>query len=111
MLSFVGRDLFYGSDRLTFGQLELAAGIALIPLLIGLFAVSEVLSHYATKAGERQTFSGVGERLTWPEFRRPAADRPQGLGHRGRHRRGPGHGRGHRLVRLLWRGQTCLQDA
>lgn len=69
MLSFVGRDLFYGSDRLTFGQLELAAGISLIPLLIGLFAVSEVLSHYATKAGERQTFSGVGERLSWAEFK------------------------------------------
>ena len=69
LLSFVGRDLFYGSDRLTFGQLELAAGISLIPLLIGLFAVSEVLQHYGTKAEAREVFSGAGERLRWPEFR------------------------------------------
>jgi putative tricarboxylic transport membrane protein len=70
LLSTVGRDLFFGSDRLMFGQTELAAGIALIPLLIGLFAVAEVISHYASKRRAREVFDGSGTGLSWPEFRR-----------------------------------------
>ena len=69
LLSTVGRDLFYGSDRLTFGASGLASGLALIPILIGLFAVAEVISHYATRAEARQAFSSAGPGLTWPEFR------------------------------------------
>jgi putative tricarboxylic transport membrane protein len=43
LLSMVGRDPFSGSPRFTFGYQELVAGIGLVPLLIGLFAVSEIM--------------------------------------------------------------------
>ena len=70
LLSTVGRDLFFGSDRMTFGQAQLASGVALIPLLIGLFAVAEVIDHYASRATTRQRFSSAGKGLSLAEFRR-----------------------------------------
>jgi putative tricarboxylic transport membrane protein len=82
LASTVGRDLFYGSDRLTFGAQELASGLSLIPVLIGLFAVAEVISHYATKAQARVAFSSAGPGLTWAETRAilPAILRGSGIG-------------------------------
>lgn len=43
MLSMIGRDPFTGAQRYTFGIPELASGIGLVPLLIGLFALSEIM--------------------------------------------------------------------
>jgi len=43
MLGTVGLDLIDGSARYTFGQISLYDGISFIPVLIGLFAVSQVL--------------------------------------------------------------------
>jgi putative tricarboxylic transport membrane protein len=43
LISCVGLDNPAGSPRYTFGNVELMGGIALIPLMIGMFAISEVL--------------------------------------------------------------------
>ena len=43
LISCVGLENPAGTPRYTFGNAELAGGIALIPLMIGMFAVSEVL--------------------------------------------------------------------
>ena len=43
LLSWVGIDLVNGTSRFTFGLLELADGVGVIPLVMGLFGVSEVL--------------------------------------------------------------------
>ncbi|MFN4100043.1 MAG: tripartite tricarboxylate transporter permease, partial [Pararhodobacter sp.] len=43
MLAMIGRDPITGSQRLTFGLPELSGGIGLIPLLVGVFAVSEIM--------------------------------------------------------------------
>jgi putative tricarboxylic transport membrane protein len=43
LLSFVGLDPFAGAPRLTFGLIDLSDGLEMIPLMMGLFAVSEVL--------------------------------------------------------------------
>ncbi len=43
LLSFVGLDPFAGSPRLTFGVLNLSDGLEMIPLMMGMFAISEVL--------------------------------------------------------------------
>ena len=43
-LAVVGLDSITGTERLTFGSVELLSGIGLVPLIIGLFAVSEILS-------------------------------------------------------------------
>src|SRR5215218_3488620 len=43
MIGAIGADPIYGSPRATFGFLELNDGVPLIPVLIGLFAISEAL--------------------------------------------------------------------
>lgn len=43
MLSFVGMEISTGTTRYTFGQLFLWEGIHLVPLMIGLFAIAEVV--------------------------------------------------------------------
>jgi putative tricarboxylic transport membrane protein len=42
LLSWVGMDLVNGTPRFTFGLLELNDGIAVIPIVMGLFGISEV---------------------------------------------------------------------
>jgi putative tricarboxylic transport membrane protein len=43
LLSMVGRDPFSGAPRYAFGSSDLAGGLGLVPVLIGLFAVSEIM--------------------------------------------------------------------
>jgi putative tricarboxylic transport membrane protein len=43
LLSWVGIDLVNGTSRFTFGLLELSDGVGVIPLVMGLFGISEVL--------------------------------------------------------------------
>lgn len=43
MIGAIGADPIYGTGRATFGLLELYDGVPLIPVLIGLFAISEAL--------------------------------------------------------------------
>lgn len=45
LISTVGPDIMTGSDRLTFGVWELSGGIPLIPVLVGLFAISEMINQ------------------------------------------------------------------
>ncbi len=42
-LSFIGQDIFTAEDRFTFGLVNLKDGIALVPLFMGFFGISEVL--------------------------------------------------------------------
>jgi putative tricarboxylic transport membrane protein len=46
LLATVGTDLIIGSTRFVFDVTELRAGISLVPVLIGLFALPEVLKIY-----------------------------------------------------------------
>jgi putative tricarboxylic transport membrane protein len=43
LLSFVGFDPFAGTPRFTFGLLDLSSGFEMVALMMGLFAISEVL--------------------------------------------------------------------
>ncbi len=76
-LSFVGIDQLSAYTRYTFGFRELRGGFALVPLLIGLFAVSQVLSNAAKRNSvtpEQAKLSVVkqarmkGFGITWKEF-------------------------------------------
>ncbi|UTW12592.1 tripartite tricarboxylate transporter permease [Marinobacterium rhizophilum] len=49
-LATVGQDPVTGAMRFDYGSFELSAGISLVPLLVGLFAVSEVLWRIAGPA-------------------------------------------------------------
>ncbi len=75
MFATIGLDPMLGTERLTFGELDLYDGLGLIPVLIGMLAMSEVftqmrkpLTHLATSTVE---FSRRREdnRLSWREFR------------------------------------------
>lgn len=46
-LSVIGQDTFTGEARFTFGIFELSAGLSLVPVLVGLFALSEVFDRLA----------------------------------------------------------------
>ncbi|MDP6278765.1 MAG: tripartite tricarboxylate transporter permease [Nitrospinota bacterium] len=73
-LGLIGTDAATGATRLTFGLEILSAGIPIIPLVIGIFAVPEVLEAVQSRAprfiDEHIDLSRTGERLRWPEFRR-----------------------------------------
>lgn len=45
LLATIGQDPMYGVQRLTFGSRQLLSGIEMIPVLIGIFAVTEVLQQ------------------------------------------------------------------
>ncbi len=52
LLGLVGMDAITGAERFTFGIANLEGGMGLVPLLIGLFAVSEVLIQAEKSAVE-----------------------------------------------------------
>ncbi len=94
LLSCVGLDPETGSQRLTFDFLELADGVPLMPLAIGLLALSELFRQmevsFAKKyrgesADERMAIhTGVraDERLSWQEYKQlfPTILRSTGIG-------------------------------
>ena len=79
-ISTVGLDPLIGVRRFTFGILDLTAGISMIPMIIGLFAIAEILrqSEKSLYNSESQVFSyqfqeeiakgKKEERLTLKEF-------------------------------------------
>ncbi|MFS8153200.1 tripartite tricarboxylate transporter permease [Vreelandella titanicae] len=58
LLSTVGLDMMSGAPRFTFGVPDLMAGINFIPVMIGMFALNELMSYYASKS-EKKTISIV----------------------------------------------------
>lgn len=76
-IALIGLDPITGESRMTMDFLELESGLSLVPLLIGIFVVSEVLVQIEAKAAA--TFSQFEDgskrdmdanRLTLSEFRR-----------------------------------------
>ncbi len=79
-LATIGIDPMVGSNRFTFGSAELMSGVNFIPVVTGLFAVSEVLrkiqgagtvdpAKVARSKNTRSTFPSIGE---WLQAGRPA---------------------------------------
>ncbi|MCC6007249.1 MAG: tripartite tricarboxylate transporter permease [Rhodobacteraceae bacterium] len=69
----IGLDMVYGSERFTFGSPNLYDGLAFMPLLVGLFALPDILLYYF---GPRQGRVGTGSerrstvmRLSRQDFR------------------------------------------
>jgi putative tricarboxylic transport membrane protein len=62
-LSVIGMDELSGYSRFTFGSLELLGGLSFVPVMIGLFAMSEVLTtvegYFQKKGGVRTTVSNL----------------------------------------------------
>ena len=68
LLSIVGLDLIYGTNRFIFGQVELMSGLNFIPVLIGLFALPEVLNYYSKQEGPRIQSALAGQSAKFREY-------------------------------------------
>ena len=70
-LAMIGTDPLGGMSRFTFGVFELKSGIPLLPMLIGVYALPEILlatEHKLKTVSDRIT--SIGERLTFQELKR-----------------------------------------
>ena len=54
LLATVGLDIIYGTNRFVFGQVDLMAGLNFIPVLIGLFALPEIIAYYGNVEEPRE---------------------------------------------------------
>lgn len=77
LLAMVGYDPITAGERYDFGIDYLLEGIALVPLLLGVFVMSEVLSQVLDRkslTGDRPiapvSDNPADSRITWPEYRR-----------------------------------------
>lgn len=78
LLSTVGADIISATHRFTFGILELADGIGIVPVVMGLFGISEVLINMekpskAVKVFETKTRELLPTRQDWKRSSGPIA--------------------------------------
>ena len=69
LLACVGQDPMYAVQRLTFGSGELIAGLEMIPVLIGIFAVTEVLKQTDTRKKLSADEGNASVNTKMPSFR------------------------------------------
>lgn len=76
VLAMVGTDPMLGMPRFTFGETALMDGLSYVPLLVGLFALAEIIDE-ATRGFSRlkrkfdlSRESALGKHITLPELRR-----------------------------------------
>lgn len=78
-LGLVGTDVNTGAFRFTFGFLELADGLSLIAVAMGLFGISEIIANIGQAAPARLSAKGITframlpERDEWPSILKPTA--------------------------------------
>jgi len=71
MIATVGVDLTTGVERFVFDVPELYDGIDFIPVLIGLFAITEVLTQAGTRIGKLERISVTATKLpSWDDLRK-----------------------------------------
>jgi len=65
LLATVGLDLIFGTNRFVFGQVNLMSGLTFIPVLIGLFALPEIINFFLQRNAEtaKSHLAGVGASL------------------------------------------------
>ena len=114
LVSSVGLDNPAGHPRFTFGNAELAGGLTLIPIMIGMFAVSEILRSVAAidKPWEmaQAKIGNVFQRHVGPDEEVSAAD-PARQRARHRDRRAARRGRRHRGLDVLRHVEEILEGA
>ncbi|MBW2145695.1 MAG: tripartite tricarboxylate transporter permease [Deltaproteobacteria bacterium] len=71
MAATIGMDLVYGSSRFSFGSVELLGGLNFIPVLIGLFAIPELIKEYGETYTSSFRTSSMGDRsISFRELKR-----------------------------------------
>lgn len=70
VLATVGLDIVYGTSRLVFGETELMGGLSFIPVLIGLFALPEIINQFTIKKeGTAAAGALSGMHATFQDFK------------------------------------------
>jgi len=82
LLGTVGLDLVNATPRFTFGSLELTDGIPFLPLLIGLFALPDIIEHYMSKVQDLKAQPIDKSRYSMVDFRKtlPTILKGSGIG-------------------------------
>jgi len=71
LLATIGLDLIYGTERFVFGSYELYGGLKFIPVLIGLFAIPQIIDHFAKRLHAGDHIPEIDEEaVTKAEFKR-----------------------------------------
>lgn len=70
LLATIGLDLVYGTNRFVFGEVNLMSGLNFIPVLIGLFALPEIIAYFGRTevVREHNPLAGVG--ASFQDFKR-----------------------------------------
>ncbi len=74
-VALIGMDTITGETRMTMGVFELDEGLSLVPLLIGVFVISEIMAQTyvsftsSTKNELRLIRQDPASKMTWQEFR------------------------------------------
>lgn len=69
VFSLVGSDPITGVSRMTFDNMNLRGGIGLLPLMIGFFAISQVLVDVEQKSLKEDSGEKAVYRITFPKIR------------------------------------------
>jgi len=70
LLATIGLDLVYGTNRFVFGEVNLMSGLNFIPVLIGLFALPEIIAFFGKRELKREHNPLAGGGATFADFRR-----------------------------------------
>ena len=71
LLATIGLDLIYGTNRFTFGDPSLMGGLNFIAVLIGLFAIPEIINTVWNPTGHIGTVQKLGSKwVTFAEYKR-----------------------------------------
>lgn len=71
LLATAGMDIVFGTGRFTFDNTNLMAGLSFIPLLIGLFAMPEIINSLNPTTAAPPIHANIGDsKVTWSDFRR-----------------------------------------
>jgi putative tricarboxylic transport membrane protein len=70
LLATVGLDLIYGTNRFVFGEFNLMNGLSFIPVLIGLFALPEIINFYIRKQAPHEHSPLAGMGATFADFKK-----------------------------------------
>ncbi|MEM6987924.1 MAG: tripartite tricarboxylate transporter permease, partial [Pseudomonadota bacterium] len=70
LLATVGLDLVYGTNRFVFNEVNLMSGLSFIPVLIGLFALPEIIAFFGRVELPREHNPLAGRGATFSDFKR-----------------------------------------
>lgn len=70
LLATVGLDLIYGTNRFVFGQVNLMSGLTFIPVLIGLFAMPEIINFFISSRQKQNKSPLAGGGASLKDFLR-----------------------------------------